>query len=57
MEYYITDYQINGRQYRMGNQNGQYRETGNIGYTRPKQTKQKHNTICIGHNYYVNKHK
>jgi hypothetical protein len=37
MEYYITDYQINGRQYRMGNQNGQYRETGNIGYTRPKQ--------------------
>jgi putative AlgH/UPF0301 family transcriptional regulator len=28
-----------------------HRETGNIGYTRRKQTKQKHNTICVGHNY------
>jgi len=27
------------------NKNGQYRETGNIGYTRRRQTKQKHNTI------------
>jgi len=35
--------------------NGQSRETGNIGYTRHKtktnKTKQKHNTICVGHYY------
>ena len=31
--------------------NGQFRETGNIGYTRLSQTKQKHNTICVGHHY------
>jgi hypothetical protein len=30
---------------------GQSRETGNIGYTRGRQTKQKHNTICVGHHY------
>ena len=28
--------------------NGQARETGNLGNT---QTKQKHNTICVGHHY------
>ena len=28
---------------------GQSRETGNIGYTRWRQTKQKHNTIYVGH--------
>ena len=28
---------------------GQSGETGNIGYTREKQTKQKHDTICVGH--------
>jgi hypothetical protein len=28
---------------------GQSAETGNIGYTREKQTKQKHDTICVGH--------
>ena len=27
--------------------NGQSRETGNIEYTRQRQTKQKHNTICV----------
>ena len=32
--------------------NGQYRETGNIGYTRRIKTKQKHNIICVG-NYYM----
>ena len=32
--------------------NGQSRETGNIGYTRGRKTKQKDNTIYIGH-YYV----
>jgi hypothetical protein len=29
----------------MGNQKGQSRETGSIGYTRRRKTKQKHNTI------------
>ena len=32
-------------------ENGQSREPGNIGYTRRRQTKQKHNTICVGHHY------
>jgi hypothetical protein len=31
--------------------NGQCRKTGSIGYTRRRQTKQKHNTICVGHHY------
>ena len=31
--------------------NGQYRETGNKVHTRRRQTKQKHNTICVGHHY------
>ena len=41
--------------------NGQSSKTGNIGYTRRRETKQKHNTICVGHHYaqtktiYVNK--
>jgi hypothetical protein len=30
---------------------GQSRETGNIGYTSRRKTKQKHNTICVGHHY------
>jgi hypothetical protein len=30
--------------------NEQSRETGNLGYTRRRKTKQKHNTICVGHN-------
>jgi hypothetical protein len=34
----------------MGNQNGQNRETGNIVYTRRRQTKQRHITMC-GHHY------
>jgi len=29
----------------------QFTETGNIGYTRPRKTKQKHNTICVGQHY------
>jgi hypothetical protein len=29
----------------------QSRESGNIGYTRLRKTKQKHNTISIGHHY------
>ena len=29
--------------------NGQSRETGNIGYTRGGKARQKHNTICVGH--------
>jgi hypothetical protein len=35
---------VNVREYRRGNQNGQSREAGNIGYTRRRQTKQTHNT-------------
>ena len=31
--------------------NGQSRETGNIEHTIRRQTKQKHNTICVGHHY------
>ena len=31
--------------------NGQSRETGNIGYTRRRQTKQKYNTICVAQHY------
>ena len=31
--------------------NGQSRKTGNIGHTRRKEAKQKHNTICVGHHY------
>ena len=35
----------------MAIKNGQSRETGNIVYTGRRQTKQKHNTICVGHHY------
>ena len=28
--------------------NGPSRQTGNIGYTRQRKTKQKHNAICVG---------
>ena len=44
---------INVREYRRGRQrkNGQSRETGNIGHTRGRKTKQKHHTICVGHHY------
>jgi hypothetical protein len=30
---------------------GQSRETDNIGYTRRRKTKQKHNALCVGHHY------
>jgi len=29
----------------------QSREPGNIGYTRRRKAKQKHNTICVNHHY------
>ena len=29
----------------------EHSETVNIGYTRRRKTKQKHNTICVGHHY------
>ena len=38
-------------QHRIHKTKGQSRETYNIGYTRRRQTKQKHNTICVGHHY------
>ena len=28
---------------------GNFRETGNIGYTNGRKTEQKHSTICVGH--------
>ena len=31
--------------------NRQSRETGNIEHTRQRKTKQKHNTLCVGHHY------
>jgi D-tyrosyl-tRNA(Tyr) deacylase len=31
--------------------NGHSIATGSIGYTSRRQTKQKHNTICVGHHY------
>ena len=34
---------------KMAIQNGQSRETGNIGCTRHKQTNKQHSTICLGH--------
>jgi hypothetical protein len=34
--------------------NGQSRETGNIGYTRRRQTIQTYNTICVEHHYATN---
>ena len=42
---------INVREYRRGNQKGQSRETGNIGHTRRRKTKQKYNTICVGYHH------
>jgi hypothetical protein len=39
----------NVREYRRGNQKRQSREAGNIEHT--GQTKQKLNTICVGHHY------
>jgi len=34
-----------------GIKNWQSRETGNIGYTKRRKTKQKHNTIYVEHHY------
>jgi hypothetical protein len=42
---------MNVREYQRGNKKGESRETVNIGYTRRRKTKQKHNTICVGHHY------
>ena len=33
------------------NKNGQFTEIDNIEYTRHRQTKQKHNTICVENHY------
>ena len=41
-----------------GGGGGAIKKTGNLGYTRRRKTKQKQNTICVGHHYvYANKHK
>ena len=54
--YEIYRYKQTGKEEKKKNtggaiKNGQSRETGNIGYTRRRQTKQKHKTICAGHHY------
>ena len=41
----------NIREYRRGNENGQSGETGNMGYTRRRQTRQHINAIGVGHHY------
>ena len=43
----LIDPMIYIREHRRGNQNGQSREIGRIGYTKRRKTKQKHNTICV----------
>ena len=48
---YSQSMEENVRENRRGNQNGQSRETGNIGTTRQRKTKQKYNTICVVHHY------
>ena len=42
---------MNVGEYRRGYTNGTSTETGNIRHTRRRQTKQKHNTICVWHHY------
>jgi len=46
-------YEKNVREYRRAIENEQSRETGSIGYTIQRKTKQKQqlNTICVGHHY------
>jgi len=46
--------EVNVREYRRGNQKGQSREPGNTGYKRRRKTKQKHNTIWVGHHFNAN---
>ena len=36
---------------------GQSKETDNIGYTRRRKIKQKHNTIGVGHHYALHTYK
>jgi hypothetical protein len=42
---------INVREYTRGKKNGHSGETGNIGHSRWRQTKWKHNAIYVGHHY------
>ena len=58
----VNDYrkiplQINIRKYQRDNQNGHARETGNIVYTRRRQTKTQHNMCWTPIYMYANKHK
>ena len=46
--HFVSDW-INVREHRM--LSNKSRETDNIGYTRRKQEKQLHSTICVGHQY------
>ena len=42
---------INVREYWRGNKKLTIQLTGNIGYTRWRQTKQNDDTVCVGHHY------
>jgi hypothetical protein len=44
-------YSINVREYRRGNKKKDNPEKLANWYTRRRKTKQKHNTICVGHHY------
>jgi hypothetical protein len=48
---YYKTLRINVRENQGDINNEHTRETGNIGYTRRRQTNQKHNTTCFGHHY------
>jgi hypothetical protein len=54
--YSIYEFSLHVMQIKLENteetiKNEQWRETGNIGYTRRRQTNQKQNRIYIGHHY------
>jgi hypothetical protein len=43
--------QVNVTEYRRSNQKWQSKETGNIGYTRPRKEEKPQNIICVRHCY------
>ena len=53
----MSSKEVNVREYRMGNQNEQSRETGNIGYSRRRKTKQKKQHNMCWTPLYANKDK
>jgi hypothetical protein len=43
--------QVGGENTEGAIKDGQSRENANIGHTKRRKTKQKHNTICVGYQY------